>query len=108
MELKLLLNLGTPDAKRLGLEKTKMAGDVVDVDQDVADELLRRGWAASVEDAEGGDGGPGRPDASATPQPSSSRPGPTPSASNPQSVQVAGGTPGVTPGPGGEKKNPGK
>jgi hypothetical protein len=42
--LKLALNIGVPDAKRLGLKKI-MAGETVDVSGEAADELLKRGWA---------------------------------------------------------------
>jgi hypothetical protein len=39
-----LLNIGTPDAKRLDLKKT-LAGEVVDVSDDAGDELIKHGWA---------------------------------------------------------------
>jgi hypothetical protein len=42
--LTLALNIGAPDAQRLGLKKT-LAGETVSVEKDAADELLRRGWA---------------------------------------------------------------
>lgn len=51
--LKLLLNIGTSDAKALGL-KSASAGDTVDVDDDAAEELVSRGWACDP-DAEGPD-----------------------------------------------------
>jgi hypothetical protein len=44
MRLTLTTNIGTRDAKRLGL-KTVMEGQVVNVDGKVADELLKKGWA---------------------------------------------------------------
>ena len=47
MKLKLQLNIGTVDAKRLDLEKTK-DGEVVDVKKETATELLKRGWAVEV------------------------------------------------------------
>lgn len=43
-KLKLLLNIGKRDAQRLGLQET-LAGKSVSVAADVADEMLRRGWA---------------------------------------------------------------
>lgn len=44
--LKLLLNIGTKDAPRLGLDAAKaLAGEIVDVNDKAADEMLRRGWA---------------------------------------------------------------
>ena len=51
MTLRLTLNIGTPDAQRLGLKKT-LAGETVDVDEPTARYLLSRGWA--VEDTGGG------------------------------------------------------
>lgn len=47
MKLKLQLNIGTIDANRLGLDKTKQ-GEIVDPKKDVATELLKRGWAVEV------------------------------------------------------------
>ena len=44
MKLKLILNIGTDDAKRLGLEATH-EGDTVEVSGPVAEELLKRSWA---------------------------------------------------------------
>ncbi len=44
MTLKLTLNIGTEDAKRLGLKATH-EGEAVDVSGEVAEELLKRGWA---------------------------------------------------------------
>lgn len=46
MKLKLTTNLGLHDAGRFGLDHDKATeGAAVDVKQDAADELLRRGWA---------------------------------------------------------------
>lgn len=46
MKLKLALNIGKPDAQKLGLDFDKAkAGSEVNVKQDVADILLRNGWA---------------------------------------------------------------
>lgn len=42
--LKLTLNIGVKDARRLNLEKT-LEGQTVSVEKEVADELLRNGWA---------------------------------------------------------------
>jgi hypothetical protein len=44
MKLKLTLNIGKLDATRLGLEET-VEGKTVDVRKEVADELIRKGWA---------------------------------------------------------------
>src|SRR5687767_2747157 len=46
-KLRLKLNIGTIDNEKLGLEKTK-EGDVVDVDEQVAEILLKNGWADPV------------------------------------------------------------
>lgn len=47
--LRLLLNLGEPDAKRLGLDPTDAkAGNTIDVDDATAEAMLKRGWAAVV------------------------------------------------------------
>jgi hypothetical protein len=43
-KLKLQLNIGTGDARRLGLEKTR-AGETVSVEKEAADEMLSKGWA---------------------------------------------------------------
>ncbi len=43
MRLKLALNIGDKDAKRLELDKTQ-AGDIVEVKKEAADEMLLRGW----------------------------------------------------------------
>lgn len=45
--LTLLLNIGKPDAQRLGLDKT-LAGESVSPGPEAAAELLRRGWAAEA------------------------------------------------------------
>jgi hypothetical protein len=47
--LKLTLNIGTRDARRLGLETTAEGYTVKVTDAAVADELLQRGWATEVE-----------------------------------------------------------
>ena len=45
MTLRLTLNIGTEDARRLGLKATH-EGETVDVSGEVAEELLKRGWAS--------------------------------------------------------------
>jgi hypothetical protein len=47
MRLRLLLNIGDDDVRRLDLEK-RFEGETVDVKQAVADEMLRRGWATDA------------------------------------------------------------
>jgi hypothetical protein len=47
MRLRLLLNIGDDDVRRLDLEK-RFEGETVDVKQAVADELLRRRWATDA------------------------------------------------------------
>jgi DnaJ-domain-containing protein 1 len=47
MKLRLLLNIGKDDARRLELDRT-LAGEVVSVKQEVADELLRNCWATEA------------------------------------------------------------
>lgn len=42
--VKLALNIGTTDAKRLGLDRT-LAGETVSVSPEAAKELLLNGWA---------------------------------------------------------------
>src|SRR5690349_4484889 len=58
MKLKLLLNIGSIDARRLGLKHT-LEGQTVDVPKPVADELLAKGWAVppgtDAEDAADGE-----------------------------------------------------
>lgn len=50
-KLKMLLNLGTDDARRLGLDPEEARAEkTVNVDQDVADVLLRNVWAATEDD----------------------------------------------------------
>jgi hypothetical protein len=49
-KLKLTLNIGDVDARRLDLDK-RMAGEVVSVKEDVATELLKRGWGVEPGDA---------------------------------------------------------
>lgn len=49
--LKLLLNLGKPDAARLGIDFAEAReGKVVTVDDEVGNELLTKGWAADPND----------------------------------------------------------
>jgi hypothetical protein len=43
--LKLSLNIGKKDAPRLGLTDKTLAGDVVTVKDEAADEMLAKGWA---------------------------------------------------------------
>jgi hypothetical protein len=64
--LKLALNIGVPDAKRLGLTKT-MQGETVSVSGEVADELLKRGWA--FDPSTGALSDEATPTSSATPRP---------------------------------------
>lgn len=47
MRLKLTLNIGKADARRLNLKQTA-AGAVVDVGPPVSDELLKRGWGVEA------------------------------------------------------------
>lgn len=47
--MKLLLNIGSKDAARLGLKNT-MEGETVDADDKVETALLRNGWAVVVGD----------------------------------------------------------
>jgi hypothetical protein len=47
MKLRLLLNIGHADAKRLGLADATH-GSIVDVDDVAGAELLERGWAAEL------------------------------------------------------------
>ena len=56
MKLKLVLNIGTIDDRRLGLTKT-LEGETVTVDEKVGTELLKKGWA--VKPGEEGDLPPG-------------------------------------------------
>jgi hypothetical protein len=48
MRVRLTVNLGYADARRLGLAAL-LEGSVVDVPDHVGDELLRRGWAGGGE-----------------------------------------------------------
>jgi hypothetical protein len=48
MKLTLATNIGAKDAKRLGLDKT-LRGDAVTVKDDVADLLLKNGWAVRTD-----------------------------------------------------------
>jgi hypothetical protein len=64
--LKLALNIGVPDAKRLGLTKTAQ-GETVSVSGEVADELLKRGWAFDPSTGQLSD--EATPTSSATPRP---------------------------------------
>lgn len=51
MKLRLLLNLGKDDARRIGLDLDEAReGETVDVKQEQADELLRKGWATEAGD----------------------------------------------------------
>ncbi len=76
MRIKLLLNIGVPDARRLGLTKT-LADDVVDVKDDAAKELITRGWGTDRLD-EAKPSPAARPmNSSETPDPSAA-PGPGP------------------------------
>lgn len=46
-KLKLTLNIGTNDRKSLGLENGA-EGEVVEVDEESAAKLIKRGWAAPI------------------------------------------------------------
>lgn len=49
--VKLLLNIGKPDAMRLGLDPVKaLVGESVSVEDAAADEMLRKGWATDRRD----------------------------------------------------------
>jgi hypothetical protein len=54
-KMRLLLNLGSTDAARLGLQNQKtMEGDVIDADEKVETAMLRNGWAVVVGDEKKG------------------------------------------------------
>lgn len=47
MKLQMTTNLGLIDAKRLGIGAAKEA-EIIDVEESVASDLLKRGWAVSA------------------------------------------------------------
>jgi len=53
MKLKMTTNLGTEDARRLGLDPEECTeGATIDAKQPAADELLKRGWASEAKPSE--------------------------------------------------------
>ena len=48
MQVKLSLNLGTDDAKKLGLDPVPKDGDVVTVDDKDGHDMIAKGWAVDA------------------------------------------------------------
>lgn len=83
MLVELKVNIGTNDARRLGIEKTR-EGEQVDVPEKVAAEMLSKGWAAEVHAAPRKIQGVPSPDLkAATPGPAHESPPPTPASPKP-------------------------